>query len=183
MLAHINYNWSLLIISCQNLSWCSSSPLQNKRTFQLPSEIYSNASSIMAHLYLLAVIVVLLAHFSPSANAQNAQIGRTKQNNANALNRQLRGTADAIANAEFRQKQFLSLVGTTQQRRPSSSPASVSLNLPTSSFNPEMSYFHPRNYGGLKAMQAPKLSSSVINTSGGLSGTVSASASASSQVN
>ena len=136
---------------------------------------------MMAQFYLSAFVFTLFSLVFPGADAQTSAVERTKQNNQQSNSRQAKGTADAIANAQFRAKQFSSLIGTTQQKRPSGSPVSATLNLPTSSFNPEMSYFHPQRT--TRAVQAPKLSSSVINTSGGLTGVIAQSASASSQVN
>ena len=132
----------------------------------------------MNALYFFIFFCSVILQFS---EAQTSLTERTKQSNNDAYNRNLRGASDAVANAEFRRRQLQSLIGTTQQKK-ASSPAASPLNLPTSSFNKQMSYFNPQRNLGLRATYAPRLSSTVINTIGGLTKVISQAASASSQV-
>ena len=112
----------------------------------------------------------------------NSAIENTKQNNQNAYNRQKVTVSDALQNSVFRLQEFESLIGTTQQRRPSSSSISKPQNLPSSSFNAQSPYYFHDKKAGVVVPVAPRLSSPKLTSINGYATSVSPLASASSLV-
>lgn len=112
----------------------------------------------------------------------NSAIENTKQNNQNAYNRQQVTVSDALQNSAFRLQEFESLIGTTQQRKPSSSSVSKPQNLPSSSFNAESPYYFRDKQAGKVTPVAPRLSSPKLTSINGYAISISPIASASSLV-